>query len=238
MWGCKRAMVSNCLDKNEDFEGLGSEQLVELVAEFREGLSAMARAEMEMDVAPVEEVTANPLAIMGVNPNKKDKVKVNTLVRAMKDRKKGKVNHLPDFQSQEEDSEESEGPDYEEEPEPSVPDYEAEPEEKEEPDYEPEEEAEDAELEHTMQNAKYIQNDWLDLNQEVDEALEIVEVAEAPEPENKKKHKDALEKPQALYSYVGNGGSKRVNIFRYTVCITHIYIIIICGCVHPFFALY
>ena len=68
---------------------------------------------------------------------------------------------------------------------------------------EPQEGAEDAPLESEMQN------DWTLLNQnnpdeEPEEALE--------EAENKTKHRQAMKKPQALYSYVGNGGSRRVNI--------------------------
>lgn len=200
MWGCKRSMVSNCLDRNGDFEKMGSEKLVQLVQEFRNGLAEMARAQMQNDVQPTEAPTENPLNIMGVAPNRKDKVKVNNLSKALAERKRGKKNYLANqtFESTpaepaEETAEERE---YEDEPE-----YEAEPEEEEEePEYEaePEEgESEDAELESTMQN------DWSMLNQ-------IVDFEEPVEAENKPLHREAVKKPMALYSYVGNGGSRQV----------------------------
>ena len=111
MWPCKRTMVSNCLDKNEDFEGMGSDALVELVAEFREGLAEYARSQMEMDVGIEEpQPTEDPNAILGVESNSKGKVKVNSLVKALQAKKRGKQNYLADqtFSNEEEEEEEDE----------------------------------------------------------------------------------------------------------------------------------
>jgi len=187
MWPCKRDMVESCLDRNDDFANLGSARLVVLIQEFREGLKAMRQAQMmnDVQVTTEEPATENPHAIMGVEPNGKNKVKVNSLVKALKQKKEGKVNYLADGKVPEGEKEEEEEPDYE-------PEYEEEPEEEEERDYEEEPEERPA-----------MQNDWSDLNQ-------IVEWEEPVEPENEERHREAIKNPQALYSYVGNGGSKKV----------------------------
>lgn len=189
MWPCKRDMVESCLDRNDDFANLGSERLVALIQEFRESLRAMRQSQMMNDVqATTEEpVTENPNAIMGVQPNRKDKVKVNSLVKALKAKKEGKVNYFADGLPDEAKEDKPDKPEYE---------YEEEPEEEEEPEYEeePEEEAE---------GRPGMQNDWSDLNQ-------IVDWEEPVEPENEERHREAIKNPQALYSYVGNGGSKKV----------------------------
>ena len=133
-----------------------------------------------------EPVTENPNAIMGVQPNRKDKVKVNSLVKALKAKKEGKVNYFADGLP---DEAKEDKPEYE---------YEEEPEEEEEPEYEEEPEEEER---------PGMQNDWSDLNQ-------IVDWEEPVEPENEERHREAIKNPQALYSYVGNGGSKKVAIFK------------------------
>lgn len=198
MWGCKRSMVSNCLDRSEDFENLGSGALVALVREFREGVNNMDIPAMEMDVAD-ETPTVDPNWIMGVKPNNKEKTKVNHIKRKLEKEKHGKINYLPNFV-----------PVSTTKPTPQkattkidLPAYENEPEEEQEsvPVYEDEPEIE-------------ILNDWSFFGQENNEGEPIEgdgrEAEAEAEAENPKAWEKAKAKPQALYSYVGNGGSKKV----------------------------
>lgn len=205
MWGCKRLMVSNCLDNSDDFESLGSGKLVKLVAEFRENMLKAEEAEeaaAEVDFSKYqaddsgksfdseedddsEEEDDN--TIMGVKPNKKDKVKVNNLSRAMEERKKGKVNYLMDYTPTKETpvyEDEEEGPVYDDEP------------------------AEDAEMENESPKPPRLNDPGLFRQVDPNATKEDKEAAEAPE--NKKKYERAMSNPVALYSYVGNGGSRQV----------------------------
>lgn len=210
LWDCKRAMVETCLDRSDDFANLGSARLVALVQEFRssieESQAAVARKSMEMDVTPAP--TTDPNSLTDMKQNKKGKTKVSHMVKKLKHNKTGKQNICVDgecaaveVEAKEEVAAENE-PVYEDEEEEqsAEPVYEDE-EESEEPEeivYEDEEEAEDAPVEQIMEN------DWSDLNQVHKEEEEV-------EPENEDKWRKAVQNPQALYSYVGNGGSKGVN---------------------------
>merc|ERR1712050_116320 len=112
MWDCKRQMVINCLDQNDDFEGLGSERLSALIAEFRENIENMEalakQASMEMDATTKPTPTENPDAILGVRPNSKNKVKVNKLVKHLSKKKHGKTNLFADETFTTEEEEEGE----------------------------------------------------------------------------------------------------------------------------------
>ena len=202
-------MVETCLDRSDDFANLGSARLVALVQEFRssieESQAAVARKSMEMDVTPAP--TTDPNSLTDMKQNKKGKTKVSHMVKKLKHNKTGKQNICVDgecaaveVEAKEEVAAENE-PVYEDEEEEqsAEPVYEDE-EESEEPEeivYEDEEEAEDAPVEQIMEN------DWSDLNQVHKEEEEV-------EPENEDKWRKAVQNPQALYSYVGNGGSKGV----------------------------
>lgn len=221
MWPCKRMMVSSCLDRSEDFENLGSGQLVALVQQFREGLDDMNKVQYNNPTIPP---TIDPNLIMGVKPNNKGKTKVNHIKRKLEKEKHGKINYLPNFvpvsttePTTQKATTEIDLPAYENEPEEDQdgPVYEDEP---------------------SLEDRTDIENDWNFFGQELKpkitptpktEAKESDLIGERPrgtanagddgrefrddaEAENPKAWEKAKAKPQALYSYVGNGGSKKV----------------------------
>lgn len=226
MWPCKRMMVSSCLDRSEDFENLGSGQLVALVQQFREGLDNMNKLQYNNPTMDLVDPTVDPNLIMGVKPNNKGKTKVNHIKRKLEKEKHGKINYLPNFvpvsttePTTQKATTEIDLPAYENEPEEDQdgPVYEDEP---------------------SLENRKDLRLDWSFSGQELkpkitptpktkakeseaiegrprgttnaeDDGREFRDDAEA---ENPKAWEKAKANKQALYSYVGNGGSKKVCI--------------------------
>lgn len=214
MWPCKRMMVSSCLDRSEDFENLGSGQLVALVQQFREGLDDMNKLKYNDPTTPP---TIDPNLIMGVKPNNKGKTKVNHIKRKLEKEKHGKINYLPNFvpvattkPTPQTATTKIDRPVYEDEPE-----------------YEMERDwtftgqemiLEPIPKKETAENSEGepIKGDGPEAKAEdKGEAIEGDGREAEGEPidaefENPKAWEKAKANKQALYSYVGNGGSKKV----------------------------
>lgn len=188
LWPCKREMVWTCLEKYDDFDQLGSDALIALKDEFYDNLNKMEMlseegadssgmqndAGLNGGAANEEEAESEEgTGLLGIKPNKKNKTKVNSIVKALKKNKEGKIDTSHITVNNEES-----------------PSYETEPEYDEEP--------EDAPLENEMAN------DWSDLNQQAEHEEEV-------EAEDEPKWEKAKKDPKAIYSYVGKGGSRRVN---------------------------
>jgi len=178
-WDCKREMVGNCLDKNSNYEGMGSKALVELAHKFRKSEETAAQTNARLDMQNdnmVVETTEPPSAMEMAPKNKHGKVKVSLFKKELSKDKKGKIDTsdigldlVQDLQFVGEAAEEEEGdersPVYDEEEEEgaAAPVYD---------DEEGEEEfnwfaEEDAEDESTM-----MANDFVEMEEEFEEEAE------------------------------------------------------------------
>lgn len=99
-WDCKREMVSNCLDENEGYVGMGSHKIVMLGRRFRESeqkaeetknrLVALQSMANDVSLEKLELAEEKPDIMDTANKNKHNKVRVGDVRKAMAEDKKRK----------------------------------------------------------------------------------------------------------------------------------------------------